>query len=118
MELGALICTPARPRCASCPVQDFCAATEPEFLPIKKPRRKTVELLEQCVWDCTGGKLLLELQTGSRWRGMWKLPPITDVPAGSPLLRLIYPFTHHRVTLEVFASTAPGTVREQHRRVR
>jgi len=41
MELGATVCAPRAPACASCPVTRFCAATrsgQPERLPIKKPK--------------------------------------------------------------------------------
>jgi A/G-specific adenine glycosylase len=103
MELGALICTPRQPQCLICPVRENCRAKNPESLPGKKPRRKTVELAENCAWSVTDGKLLLEQQTGSRWRGLWKLPPLTIEPSQSRLLlALEYPFTHHRVTLSVY----------------
>ena len=110
MELGALLCTPRQPQCLICPVRENCRAKSPESLPVKKPRRKTVELAENCAWVVTDGKLLLEQQTGSRWRGLWKLPPLT-IPAqkGRLLLALEYPFTHHRVTLSVYASKSAPT---------
>lgn len=103
MELGALICTPRQPQCLICPVRENCRAKNPESLPVKKPRRKTVELAENCAWIVVDGKLLLEQQTGSRWRGLWKLPPLTVEPSRARLLlALEYPFTHHRVTLSVY----------------
>src|SRR3954471_23332049 len=74
MELGALVCTPRAPQCLICPVREHCRAENPESLPVKKPRRKTVELEEDCAWIVQGGKLLLEQQTGPRWKGLWKLP--------------------------------------------
>ncbi|MDP3895999.1 MAG: NUDIX domain-containing protein, partial [Mesorhizobium sp.] len=48
MDLGATICTPRRPACALCPVNDNCLALkqgDPEHYPVKtakvaKPRRK------------------------------------------------------------------------------
>ncbi len=104
MELGALICTPRQPQCLICPARAHCRAQTPEALPIKKPRRKTVALAEDCVWVIDAGRLLLEQQTGSRWRGLWKLPVLSARPAEARLLlALDYPFTHHRVTLSVFA---------------
>lgn len=105
MELGALLCLPRQPQCLICPVRRVCAAKEPELLPIKKPRKKTVALTEDCEWHgASGGKILLEQQTGTRWRGMWKLPRLTTEAMGDPLLEFDYPFTHHRVTLRVFDS--------------
>ncbi len=104
MELGALICTPRQPQCLLCPAREHCRAKAPESLPIKRPRRKTIALAEDCAWIVREGRLLLEQQTGPRWRGLWKLPAITTRPTDARLLlALVYPFTHHRVTLTVFA---------------
>ncbi|MES2572527.1 MAG: A/G-specific adenine glycosylase, partial [Verrucomicrobiota bacterium] len=50
MELGALVCLPRKPQCGVCPVREHCAATEPETLPVKKPRRETVRIDENCAW--------------------------------------------------------------------
>ncbi len=45
MELGALVCTPASPRCLLCPLQDMCA-TKSDALPAKreKPARRETEM--------------------------------------------------------------------------
>ena len=43
MDLGATICTPRRPACALCPLNDGCAARrrgDPETFPVKAPKRK------------------------------------------------------------------------------
>lgn len=42
MDLGATICTPTSPKCATCPVKSFCdalAAGHPEKLPIRKAKK-------------------------------------------------------------------------------
>ena len=111
MELGALICLPRKPRCAICPIHNYCRASHPELLPIKKPRPRTVSLSENCAWVVDDGSLLLEQQTGTRWRGLWKLPRALSLPrAGSPLVQLQYPFTHHSVTLRVYSGVKPETL--------
>ena len=107
MELGALICTPRSPRCSACPVRIFCKAEAPETLPAKRPRPKQVKLEEHCGWIICGGRVLLEQQTGKRWRGLWRLPILTEPHSGVPLAALTYPFTHHRVSLSVFPGTTP-----------
>jgi A/G-specific adenine glycosylase len=113
MELGALVCQPRQPKCDICAVKKFCRADEPETLPVKKPRRKTVALAERCVWIVKNGRILLEQQTGLRWRGLWKLPGMRSAECGTrnetPLLKIVYPFTHHRVTLSIFSAPAPKT---------
>ena len=108
MELGALVCTPRAPQCLICPIREHCRAEKPETLPRKKPRPKTVALAEDCAWIVRDGKLLLEQQTGPRWRGLWKLPALTASRTirSRLLLAFDYPFTHHRVTLSVYASRA------------
>ena len=40
MELGALICIPQNPRCSICPIQTFCKAKQPQFLPVKPEKKK------------------------------------------------------------------------------
>lgn len=102
MELGALICTPRAPKCLACPVRRHCLATDPEALPLKKPRAKTILREEACALiHCK--RLILLRQSADRWRGLWILPPIDRVKRGSkPLFSLDYPFTHHRITLSVY----------------
>jgi A/G-specific adenine glycosylase len=83
-----------------------------ESLPTKKPRKKTVALAEQCAWIVHRGSILLEQQTGPRWRGLWKLPALSAAPRSEPLHTLDYPFTHHRVTLNVFIQPTPVHLHE------
>jgi A/G-specific adenine glycosylase len=107
MELGALVCTARTPDCGGCPVQGYCAAERPELLPVKRPRRATVRLLEICAWVRTSRGVLLERQDGARWKGLWKLPRLASAPAeAEPLWEGVYPFTHHRVTLQVYPEPA------------
>jgi A/G-specific adenine glycosylase len=119
MELGALVCLPRSPKCLICPVKKFCRAENPEILPVKKPRRKTVAITENCAWIVKNGRILLEQQTGPRWRGLWKLPGMRNVERGmrneKPLLKIVYPFTHHRVTLSIFPVPASKKTGENQR---
>ncbi len=110
MELGALVCLPRKPQCPICPIRGRCRTRDPESLPVKKARPKIIALAEDCAWIVEGGRILLEQQTGSRWRGMWKLPALTGTSKGVPIVQLDYPFTNHRVTLRAFASAAPRAI--------
>ena len=115
MELGALVCTPRAPRCRECPIAKHCAAFShgtAESLPRKKPRKKISALSEHSAWIVQRGRILLEQQTGARWRGLWKLPALPAAPDVAPVFTHDYPFTHHRVTLSVFALPAPAHLRE------
>jgi len=111
VDLGALICLPRKPKCRICPVRKFCRATNPEVLPLKKARPRARRLTENYAFVVRQNKILLE-RSSSRWRGMWILPPLETrtrperQPNGStingPIYRSIFPFTHHRVALNVY----------------
>lgn len=104
MDLGATVCTARAPKCPECPVRNFCHATEPETLPVKRPRAITRKLTEHHGFAVSAGKILLE-QSSARWRGMWILPRVAAPVAGTPVLhRAAFPFTHHEITLVVVAS--------------
>jgi A/G-specific adenine glycosylase len=103
VDLGALICSPHKPKCAICPVKKFCRAKDPETLPIKKARPSTVRLTEHHAFIARQKKILLQ-QANHRWRGMWILPPLPGRSANQrPVYRSIFPFTNHRVALNVYA---------------
>lgn len=123
MELGALVCLPRRPGCGACPVRAFCRVKNPEVLPVKKPRQKAIRVEESCAFILAKGKLLLEQETGRKWRGLWTMPGVekremadgkwqsgsseSEIRKRDLLIQLEYPFTHHRVTLSVFSQAAP-----------
>ncbi|MEP6811243.1 MAG: A/G-specific adenine glycosylase [Chthoniobacterales bacterium] len=109
MDLGALICTPRRPKCDRCPVRSFCQATDPDSLPRKKARPAIKTLVERHFFAVRRNLVLLE-QSAERWRGLWILPRISQSPnAARPIYRAEFPFTNHRITLEVYRQP-PGRV--------
>jgi A/G-specific adenine glycosylase len=103
MDLGATICVPRAPKCGICPVKKFCQAKNPEMLPIKKVQPRLKRLRETHAFVVRQNKILLE-QSAQRWRGMWILPPLSSSPKRRRTIHeSIFPFTHHRITLKVFA---------------
>jgi A/G-specific adenine glycosylase len=102
MDLGALVCR-TQPKCQICPVRRFCRATKPATLPRKRSRPALKKLTESHVWARSRGRILLQQSTG-RWRGMWILPP-TRSTSGLPVHMSIFPFTNHRIRLQVFAQS-------------
>jgi A/G-specific adenine glycosylase len=104
MELGQTICRPGIPDCLSCPVSAFCRTRDPEALPLKRKKTVTTELVEHAVWllDSTG-RVLVHHESGSRRRGMWRLPLRSEEETRAlPLkYRGRYTITRYRVTLEV-----------------
>ena len=102
-DLGALICLPRQPKCGICPVKKFCRAKDPETLPIKKARPPTLRLTEHHAFVTRQKRILLQ-QSDHRWRGMWILPPLKRRSANRrPVYKSIFPFTNHRVALNVYA---------------
>ena len=114
MDLGALICITRTPRCGACPVRPHCQARDPATLPVKKPRPAIKRLREKHVFTTMRGKILLQ-QCRERWRGMWMLPRMDAAKGERPLHISTFPFTHHRVRLEIFARDRFTLDRTAHR---
>ena len=114
IDLGAMVCLPRQPRCGECPVRRFCRAEQPALLPIKRKRPRTIRLIEPHTFAHRRNRVLLE-QSGERWRGMWILPRLARAPKEMPLLQIDFPFTHHRVTLAVFAGPKAKAPNEKQR---
>src|SRR5205807_7458985 len=80
----------------------FCHAKNPQSLPIKRPRPTTKQLVEKHSFVIRNKKLLLT-QSANRWRGMWILPPLhLSSKTNGAIYKAIFPFTNHRVTLQIF----------------
>ena len=78
MEFGALVCTPAAPRCGACPMSGGCRARaegRERELPEKARRPAPVSLrLAQAVIRDPEGRLLLFRRRESPMRGLYELP--------------------------------------------
>ena len=107
MELGQTYCRQKQPDCLSCPVRAFCQTREPDALPNKTKRRKTVFLDEHVLIQVESGRLLLVQERGKRRQGLWKLPECPQSRLGKrPLIyKAKYSITHYRVTLHVYESS-------------
>lgn len=105
MDLGATVCTRAKPRCGECPLRGNCVAYRegtvdrlPERKPARAlPMRKTIMLLLRD----RAGRILLERRppTGV-WAQLWSLPEAEDADSarhrlGNDIqLHALAPFTH------------------------
>ena len=77
MELGALVCTPHAPLCASCPAARSCLARirgAVERYPVAEPRPATRTVHVALAWIVRGERLLLEREGRGPLRGRWDLP--------------------------------------------
>ena len=128
MDLGATLCTRAKPRCGHCPLQTQCVAYQSQRiaeLPSAKPRaalpqREVVVLILR-----QGAAVLLEKRPSSGiWGGLWSFPEIEPAAILQaqlaqrfgvqarrvlPLAPLMHSFTHFRLTLRplLVEATAP-----------
>lgn len=111
MELGQTICRPGIPRCEACPVAKFCAAREPQNLPMKKKRAEITPIAEHAIWmRDAAGRILLHRESGSRRHGLWKLPlrPERECAASKPLFTDTYTITRYKVTLHIHDGAGHG----------
>jgi A/G-specific adenine glycosylase len=88
MELGALICTPAAPQCARCPLQKRCGAyrtNQQETLPFRPPPPAPVLQREAAVVVRQDNRVLLVQRPPSgRWAGLWEFPHAPCLDAETP----------------------------------
>ena len=82
MDLGATICTPKRPACIVCPLNDNCEAlrtTDPEFFPESAPKKeKPVRVGAAFVAISNNGEVFLRSRTESGLLGGMAEVPTTD----------------------------------------
>lgn len=111
MDLGATVCTRARPRCTVCPVADDCVALADDRvadLPTPRTRRALPMRAATMLVMHRGGEVLLERRPASGiWGGLWSLPEVEppgvvahvsalglQVEARQALRPLVHRFTH------------------------
>lgn len=84
MELGALVCTPAEPKCGKCPLASVCEARKEglqEAIPPRNQMAGTTALREAAIAVQRRGRFLLAQRPATgRWAGMWEFPrtPVSD----------------------------------------
>jgi A/G-specific adenine glycosylase len=78
MDLGATVCTRARPDCAACPVRGGCIALRRGWvakLPGLRPRKPSPRKRTTMLVLARGGEVLLEKRPAPGiWGGLWCLP--------------------------------------------
>jgi A/G-specific adenine glycosylase len=81
MELGALVCTPRKPSCSSCPLAGPCqayASGRQELLPQlpERPLATEVRMAAALVFRRGRVAVVKLAQTAPRWAGMWQFPAV------------------------------------------
>lgn len=114
MDFGATHCTPRKPRCLDCPMQDECrafASGTVASIPARKPAKATpTRTARMLVLRDAQGRVLLERRLGKGvWQGLWSLPEAADddgaaairqtlgVDEGIALPAFLHVFSHYRL---------------------
>jgi len=103
MDLGAAVCTRARPACERCPVAKACVARrEGRIAELPAPRARKPLPVRRANWFVyvRDGEVLLERRPGAGlWGGMWTFPEarLPATPRGRRLPALEHGFTHFRL---------------------
>ncbi len=84
MDLGATVCTRAKPRCVCCPLQKNCLAYQQNkttIYPIPKPRKvlPTKQTYFIMLQNVQGQVLLEKRQAQGIWGGLWSFPEYQTV---------------------------------------
>ena len=79
MEIGAIICSPRRPRCDECPLSKQCKAYAegaPEHYPVKKKKKKipTKEVGAGVIINRKGQVLIAQRPARAMLGGLWEFP--------------------------------------------
>lgn len=118
MELGALVCTPARPDCAHCPVRRSCralASNRVEALPRPRVRKPPRPETRYAVFARQGAKVLVARRSAhGLYGGLWELPSVarlpfpTGVKVGARTVSVTRQLTHRTMTYDVHTATIVG----------
>jgi len=128
MELGALVCLPARPKCGQCPVTFFCLAyqtmEDPALLPLREPPKKRphYDIAVGVIWR-EGKLLIIQRPTDGMLGGLWEFPGGRqeqgetleacvcreirqelgiEVRVKAPFGKVPHAYTHFKITLHPF----------------
>ena len=111
MELGALVCAPAVPRCADCPVASVCGARRAGVegrLPVLRPAPlRVARHFAGIVVACDGRFLMRRIPPGEWHAGMWEFP---KVPCDGPPPRI--PAALRRMLHPVLRGVRPALLRD------
>lgn len=114
MDIGATICTRSKPRCHSCPFENYCQAHQQQqetAYPVNKIKKsnpqKTTHLL---LIENDGGQLLLQKRPNNGiWGGLWSLP---ECDIDSDIKKFCQ--THYKLTPQSVTPLAPLTHKFSH----
>lgn len=128
MELGALVCSPRRPRCAVCPVAGACAAQihgDPEAFPVKTKKAPPRPVSFAVAVLARGERVWITRRPAEGLLGgLWEFPAFPleagedaaailearlsiDGVAWAPLCTVQHTYTHMKATMQVLRAELP-----------
>lgn len=129
MDFGGLVCTPKRPTCEVCVIQELCIAYSKNTVtlrPVVHPPKKIIGIERYVALIICDGKVYMEKRTsGTLWKGLWDLPGVeyAGKSVGNVKIQLIkgvkgqtglhivvddfletvqHQYTHHKITLHSY----------------
>jgi A/G-specific adenine glycosylase len=111
MDLGATLCTRAKPRCEACPLAGECIARKKnlvEAFPAPRPRKTLPR--KEVTWLVLrhGREVLLEKRPAPGiWGGLWCFPEAQKGAEGIRLEALEHGFTHFRLRIHPLLCEVP-----------
>jgi A/G-specific adenine glycosylase len=115
MELGAVVCLPAQPRCSECPIRSFCRTRGRGKLANEKARQQKRQVSYALVRGAGSVLLVQRDKQDSLMPGMWELPELKSYTSAEVRLFsvkhsiTITDFTVHVVNGEFDNDHAHGT---------
>jgi A/G-specific adenine glycosylase len=131
MDLGATLCTKAKPRCADCPVRKTCVALKKGLtgkLPSPRPKKSIPSKSTTWLVLRHAGQILLERRPSPGiWGGLWSFPEINgedpanycrttlgcDVESIKRLDDVEHGFTHYHLTIRPLLCDVTPTLRAE-----
>lgn len=106
MELGATVCTKAKPVCAHCPLEASCVAHRrhlQEVLPVRQKRKKAVFLNWRIsIFQKNNQVYLVKNPEGAWWAGLWDLPHHKKYSRGTLVGQHRHTVTHHKIVARAY----------------
>ena len=125
MELGALVCKPANPRCDECPLRDCCAAYAADCVdevPVREAKKETQTLrIPLYLITDEEGRILMRRGSGTLMNAMFHLPHGNSALLDTPPLeasasRLLGTFRHtvttRRIEFSLYAAELTDVPRD------
>ena len=87
MEFGALLCTPAAPQCAACPVAEHCLALAHDTVTLRPVRQGKAKVRKRrfayIIYIYKDTLWVHQRQAGDIWQGLWEFVLREDMPASA-----------------------------------